>query len=294
MIIDLKYHIASLVAVFLALGIGIFIGSAMLGNDVNDVIVQQQNKMFENLKTDLDQMRKDNKSARDEIATYETSLSIGKQFEEQLLPIMISKKLVGKQVAIIETNNYGFHEDWINTLKSAGARVNSITTVLDGFNLKSENTRKEISTKLMLNDTSETAVSKEVAREIAIGVISAQNIENLHYFEQLGMIKTSGDYGVPVNTVIFVGGSQADLGQRCANLDLPMMNYFLAQSIPVYGVETSDVEYSYMNQYQKLKVSTIDNVDMTPGQLSLVMAVYGKPGNYGIKTTARQLMPAIP
>ena len=32
MIIDFRYHIASLVAVFLALGVGILIGGAILGN----------------------------------------------------------------------------------------------------------------------------------------------------------------------------------------------------------------------------------------------------------------------
>jgi len=72
-----------------------------------------------------------------------------------------------------------------------------------------------------------------------------------------------------------------------------MMNYFLERNVPVFGVETSDVAYSYMKEYQKLKVSTVDNIDMIPGQLSLVMSVYGKPGNYGIKTTARQLMPDV-
>ncbi len=294
MIINLKYHIASLVAVFLALGLGILVGSAVLGNDVNDVIVQQQNKMFEKLKSDLDQMRKDNKSAQEEIATYKSSLNISKQFEKQMLPLLVAKKLAGKQIVIIKTNNYGFHEDWINTLKIAGARIPSITTVLEGFDLENKETRQRIATKLMLANSSESAVGKEISRELGVGITSAQNVENLHYFEQLGLIKTAGDYGVPVNAVVFVGGSQADPGGRYLNLDLPLMNYFLAQNIPVYGVETSDVDYSYMKQYQKLNVSTVDNIDMIPGQLSLVMAVYGKPGNYGIKTTARQLMPVVP
>lgn len=294
MIIDFKYHIASLIAVFMALGIGILVGSAVLGNNVNDIIMKQQKQMVDDLNRNFDQVRKDNIAARDEIAAYKSSLNISKQFEERLLPTLVAGKLTGKRVAIIETNNYGFHEDWINTLKIAGARVNSITTVLEGFNLKDETVRKEITTKLMLNTNSEAALTKEVSKEIAVGIISAQNIENLHYFEQQGMIKTSGDYGVPVNAVIFVGGSQTDIGERSVNLDLPMMNYFLSQKIPVYGVETSDVAYSYMKQYQKLKVSTIDNVDMIPGQVSLVMAVYGKPGNYGVKTTAKQLWPVIP
>lgn len=294
MIIDIKYHIASLVAVFLALGIGILVGSAVLGNNVNDAIMKQQRQMVDDLNKNFDQMRKDNIAAQEEISNYKSSLNISKQFEEQLLPVLVDNKLNGKNVAIIETNNYGFHEDWINTLKMAGAKVTSITTVLDGFNLKNEGVRKEIAEKLAVSNNSETSLTKDVALEIAVAVTSAQNIEKLNYFEQRGMIKTSGDYGVPIDAVVFVGGSQTKLGDRCDNLDLPMMEYFLAQKLPVYGVESSDVGYSYMKQYQKLKVSTIDDIDMIPGQVSLVMAVYGKPGNYGIKTTAKELWPAIP
>jgi len=293
MIIDFKYHVASLVAVFLALGIGILVGSSFLGENVNEAIIQQQKQIVSNLNRDFEQMRQDHKVAQEEIEAYKSDLNISKQFEEQVLPALFSGKLAGKQIAVIETNSYDFHDDWIETLGMTGANVVSITTVLEGFDLSQEETRNSIKTKLMLKDASEAAVSQELAREIAEGIISAQNLENLHYFEQLGLIKNSGEYGVPINAVIFVGGSQEEVGERCANLDLPMMNYFLERNIPVFGVETSDVAYSYMKEYQKLKVSTVDNIDMIPGQLSLVMSVYGKPGNYGIKSTARQLMPEV-
>ncbi|MBU7007676.1 copper transporter [Phosphitispora fastidiosa] len=293
MIIDFKYHVASLVAVFLALGIGILVGSSFLGENVNEAIIQQQKQIVSNLNRDFEQMRQDHKVAQEEIEAYKSDLNISKQFEEQVLPTLFSGKLAEKQIAVIETNSYGFHDDWIENLGITGANVVSITAVLDGFDLSQEEIRNSIKTKLMLKDDSEGAVSQELAREIAEGIISAQNLENLHYFEQLGLIKNSGDYGVPIDAVIFVGGSQEEVGQRCANLDIPMMNYFLERNIPVFGVETSDVAYSYMKEYQKLKVSTVDNIDMIPGQLSLVMSVYGKPGNYGIKTTARQLMPEV-
>lgn len=294
MIIDLKYHIASLIAVFLALGIGILVGSAVLGDDVNDVIMQQQKQMVDDLNRNFDKIRKDNVVAQEEIAAYKTSLNISKQFEKQLLPSLVNGRLAGKHIAIVETGNYGFNNDWINTLGLAGAQVHSITTILDGFNLADQKVRQDIATKLMLGNKSEQDVTKEVCKEIAAGIITAQNIENLHYFEQLGLIKTLGDYGVPINAVIFAGGSQTGDGDRCTKLDIPLMNYFLSRKIPVYGVEASDVEYSYMKQYQKLKVSTIDNIDMIPGQVSLVMAVYGNPGNYGLKNTAKQLWPAFP
>ena len=294
MIIDMKYHIASLIAVFLALGLGILVGSAVLGSNVNDVIMNQQKQMVDDLNRNFEKMRKDNLLAQDEIANYKASLNVRKDFEKQILPLLVSDKLQGKQIAVIETSNYGTHEEWINTLKMAGATVTSITTVLEGFDLRNEDDRKEIATKLMLTDSTEPSVTEEISKEIAVCVMSAQNIENLHYFEQRGMIKTSGEYGVPLHAVILVGGSTVDMNDRQLNLDIPMMNYFLGQKIPVYGVETSDVTYSYMKNYQKLKVSTVDNIDMIPGQVSLVLAVYGKPGNYGIKSTARQSLPALP
>jgi outer membrane murein-binding lipoprotein Lpp len=294
MIIDIKYHIASLVAVFLALGIGVLIGSAVLGTNVNDIVMNQQKQIVDELNRKMDQIRKDNKAVQEEINHYKSALDISKEFETKTLPILVANKLYGRQVAIIETTNYGINDQWINTLKNSGAKVKSITAVQEGFSLKNEETRKGIAAKLMLSNTSEAAVTKEVANELAVALTSAQNPEKLHYFEQLGLIKTSGEYGVPVNAVIFVGGSQIDMGDRCANFDLPMISYFLSKNIPVYGVEPSNVVFSYMKQYQKLKMSTIDNIDMISGQVSLVMAVYGKPGNYGIKTSARQLMPAIP
>lgn len=44
--IDLKYHIASIVAVFLALGLGVIIGSTIVGDDL---LVDQQQKLIERL-----------------------------------------------------------------------------------------------------------------------------------------------------------------------------------------------------------------------------------------------------
>lgn len=294
MIIDIRYHIASLIAVFLALGIGILIGSAVLGNNVNEAIVQQQKQIVDNLQKDFDQMRQENQNAQDEIANYKTALTIHKQFEQSVVPALLQNKLKDKNIAIIETSSYGFHEEWINNIKLAGAKVISVTTVLEGFDLKNDETRKALATKLLLTDSSEASVSKEIAREIAGGIISAQNIENLQYLEQLGLIKFLGEYGTPVDAVIFVGGSQTEPNERLANLDLPMIKGFLSQKISVYGVETSDVAFSYMKEYQKLKVTTVDNIDQSAGQVSLIAAISGKPGNFGIKPTARQLMPLLP
>lgn len=292
MIIDIKYHIASLVAVFLALGIGILVGNnfSAIGNEI---LVQQQKQLIDRLERDFDKIRDENKKAQEAITDYKTSVSVHKQFEKQMIPSMVAGKLTGLNVAIIETSNYGFHEDWIKTMKLAGAQVNSITTVLGSADLANEQKRSQIATKLLLAEDKESEVTQAIAQEIGVAVLTGQNMENIEYLEGLGIIKKVGDYGVPVNAVIVVGGSQDEKLMRVKDLDIPLMNYFLNQNIPVYGVEHTDVEISYMKDYQKLKVSTIDNVDIVPGQIALIYAMSGHPGNYGIKPTAKELVPLI-
>ena len=48
--IDIRYHIASIVAVFLALGLGVLIGSTIVGDDL---LVDQQKKLLDRLKNSL-------------------------------------------------------------------------------------------------------------------------------------------------------------------------------------------------------------------------------------------------
>lgn len=294
MIIDYKYHIASIVAVFLALGIGILVGSSLIGHNVNDVIVQQQNRMYENLRRDLEKMKVDSRKAQEELNFYKDTLDVGNQFEQSVLPSLISNRLAGKKVAVIETDYSGLHGDWLEVLRKAGAEITSITTIPDKFRMEDKDIRESIATKLMINNFNEKTIVREVAKEVALGIISAQNMENLNYFEQHGLIKLSGSYGVKIDSMIIVGGSDRKDDFRCQNADIPIIKEFLSHNIPVSGVETSNVKYSYMEQYQKLKINTVDNIEMVPGQLSLIMTISGRDGNYGIKPTAKMLIPSIP
>ncbi|HZJ84339.1 MAG TPA: copper transporter, partial [Syntrophomonadaceae bacterium] len=51
---------------------------------------------------------------------------------------------------------------------------------------------------------------------------------------------------------------------------------------------------SYIGHYQNYNITTIDNVDLSPGQISLILAMEGEPGHYGIKDTAQKFMPSLP
>lgn len=288
MIIDYRYHIASLVAVFIALGIGILVGSAVLGNDV---IVERQKQLADRLEVQLEELREKNEAVQARANHLEIDNNIQKQFEKQVIPPLVAGKLNGKRLAIVETNSYGFRDDLVNTLTLAGATVQSVTTVLDGFELTGRKDR--LLTELNIKDTKDEDVVKMLAQETARGILTGEKQALLNTLAQVELLKLSGDYGVPVDGVIFIGGSQDEALVKTELVDFPMMDYFLQQKLPVFGVEETNVTYSYMKTYQKKRVSTVDNVETAPGQLALVMTIAGKPGHYGVKPTAKELLPPL-
>lgn len=288
MIIDLRYHIASLVAVFLALGVGIFIGSTILGNDT---IVRQQEQLTKRLESQLEELRQKTVATEARASKLENNNSIQEQFEKQLLPMLIQDKLSGVQVAIVVTSDYGLPEDLKSVLEMAGAKVDSVTTILNNFNDKER--KEKLKQNLDLPELSGEQLEEKLITEIAKGIATGGNQILINTLVEEGFLEVSGNYGTPLNAVVFLGGSQNSSMVRVKEIDLPMIDYFISKRIKVFGVEESEIVYSYMKEYQKKRIGTVDNIDTIPGQVALVESMSGKPGHYGIKPTAQKLLPSF-
>lgn len=287
MIMDFRYHIVTLVAVFLALGIGIIIGSALLGNDA---IVQQQKELTDRLEEQLEEMRSQNKAVQAKVEELEDNITVQQQFEKQVFPALVAGKLAGKSVAIIETNSYGMRDELLNSLEMAGAQVTSITTVLNG--LKLTNNKEEIINNLGLQGNDQ-EITKQLASLIVDGVLTGEQQAVINTLAQAETLKTVGEYGLPLHGIIIIGGSPDKALINTKLIDDTIISSFQERGIPVFGVEEVNVPFSYMKEYQKFGISTVDNIDTVPGQLALIYAMNGKPGNYGVKPTAQRLLPTI-
>jgi len=286
-IMDFRYHIVTLVAVFLALGIGIIIGSALLGNDA---IVQQQKELTDRLEGQLDEMRTQNKAVQAKVEELEGNIIVQQQFEKQIMPALVTGKLIGKSVAIVETNNYGMRDELLNSLEMAGAQVVSITTVLNG--LKLTNDKQEIINNLRLQSNDQ-EFTKQLVTQIVEGIITGERQAVINTLAQAETLKTIGEYGVSLDGIIIIGGSPDKSLINTKLVDDTIISLFLENGTPVFGVEEANIPFSYMKEYQKFGISTVDNIDTVPGQLALISAMNGKPGNYGVKPTAKRLLPSM-
>jgi hypothetical protein len=94
--IDLKYHIASIVAVFLALGLGVIIGSTIVGDDL---LVDQQQKLIERLEEQFYTL-KDRENELLEDNNYKEQLLYNyENYSQALLPAVVNGRLKDYKVA---------------------------------------------------------------------------------------------------------------------------------------------------------------------------------------------------
>jgi len=287
-IINLRYHIASLVSIFLALGLGILIGGIMLKSDF---LAARQKQITDRLEEQVGQLRQNNKAMLAQVNSLQAKSDLQKDFARQTLPFLVKGCLEGYKIALVETSSYGIPDDLIFALQSAGAKIQSITTVLKDFQDKPD--QEFLVGKMGVKKLNGNELSARIAGEIGRAIVAGDNMTFMKNLVETNMLKLTGEYGGALNAVIIVGGSRDSETLKTQTIDLSLIDYLLARKIPVYGVEETDVLYSCMKEYQKKRISTVDNIDTIPGQVALVLAMSGKPGNYGVKSTAQKIFPSL-
>ncbi|MDD3268263.1 MAG: copper transporter [Syntrophomonadaceae bacterium] len=290
--IDLRYHIASLVGIFLALGLGILIGSTIVGDNL---LVDQQKKMIDRLEQQFYSLRERENDLitvnnyKDQIiANYEN-------YSQTLLPPLVKEHLVDYKIALVVSGGSDVPAGMLNALSIAGAEVASKAVILANMSLDSPELLKRVRDFYKVeNDVSADVLRQYLAGSVALVITNKADPELINFLQANELIKFSGNNSIPLNGVIVLGGTNNVSSNFSASFDHALIGALASTEVKIFGVEKSDAVYSYMPEFQKNNISTIDNVNLSPGQISLVYAMEGEPGHYGIKTTAKQFMPSLP
>jgi len=91
LIVDSRYHAASLAAIFLALGLGIIIGSILVGEDFSRNVVVGQDELIRHLEEDYDKLKDETERNREEMAALQEALAYYQDFAEETLPGALAK-----------------------------------------------------------------------------------------------------------------------------------------------------------------------------------------------------------
>lgn len=290
--IDFRYHIASIVAVFLALGLGVLIGSTIVGDNL---LVDQQKKMIDRLEDQFYVLREreaelvNNNEYKDQIiGNYEN-------YSRAMLPPLVRDRLQGYKVAVVVCGDIDTPAGMLNALSIAGAEVASQTIVLSNMSFNDSDMRQKVKEFYNLDtDTGRDTLRKYISTSVANVILNSMDDGVKQFLQENNLVKFSGDNSVPVDGVILIGGANNIINYHTTSFDQSLIDFLTGEGIRVFGVETSKVNYSCIKDYQKNNISTIDNVDFSPGQISLVFAMEGEPGHYGVKPTAQKFMPSLP
>ncbi|WP_366924535.1 copper transporter [Metallumcola ferriviriculae] len=282
--IDFRYHITTLVAVFLALALGILVGTTMVSDQM---LVQQQKQMIDSLEIDFAALREQNRTSRQEMAVFKATTDNYSKFAHDIYPLLVSGRLQGIQAALIVTGS-GKVSDLAADLSLSGLEISPVITVPlpmekgDGEEEDTAVTKADISF----------SEAKILAKQLVEFAISGKVNDPLQAWQSRGIFEIHTPHNdTKPDIVLVVGGSETENPDWVKNFDIPLIRGFKEQEKIVVGTEYSQVGFSYMPYYQLEGISTVDNIDLVIGQTALTFLLEGRPGHYGIKPTAKALLP---
>ncbi|MFC0005494.1 copper transporter [Micromonospora siamensis] len=121
--INFRYHVVSLTAVFLALAIGLVVGTAALNGPVAD-----------SLKENVSALRKDNQQMRQSVNSLQKELDMEEDFAAEIAQTVLPGKLAGKRVLVLSLPSGRDHtEGVLKMLELANADVTGRIDLQDKF-----------------------------------------------------------------------------------------------------------------------------------------------------------------
>lgn len=314
--ISLRYHIVSLVAVFLALALGIVVGSTVLQEGTVSV-----------LRATSDQVREQSeRNSRENVALKQENSRL-QSFGATVLPDLVRGRLDGRSVVLVDTDKVdsGLRDGVRKVLEDAGAEVDGQITFADERLALGADADRTAAGRLLGVDAGDPEVLrgqlvKRLAERLANPAAIPQDdrqrasdmltgLQDADFLADLRLSRplAAGSDPFPRQGSIFVLLGPAATATTAVAPDAFLVP--LADQVSglaggaVAGGEAADVprETSWIlalrdNRAVSRRVSGIDSVDKVYGQLALVEALEDSlqqeaAGQYGVKDGASGLLP---
>ncbi len=278
-----RYHAVSLVAVFIALAIGILIGAEFGGDTLSSTRRDLEHSLFDNLR-----------EARDRADTLNGELGRSNELANRVYPVLVRDRLEGKRIGLLAIGELPGQVS--NSIEEAlgptGAHLVGVGVVREPVDVHalSGDLSKTRFAGLAHNPDALTAFGVGVGRQVVRGGTLIETVRG-HLFS-----RASGNFG-GLDGVIVVRIQPQRMGPKrtalAGQLEAGLMSGIVATKTPAVGVEVSDGEVSSVSFYQANDLSSVDDVDLVSGRLATVFALLGAEGSFGVKGSADRLLPDL-
>ena len=295
--IDFRYHIVSIVAVFLALGIGLLMGSGVLGDPLLD-----------NIRERARDVQAFNDRLKSDVVELEDELSVQRRFTETVEPMLVEGRLAGQDVVIVDVAAGDLPLDSLmDSLEDrAGATVAAIVTVTDDFGLGAEEDYEELRTIVGAVPGEPDELRADAARQLgtrlaalAGGKRSQRAITLVRSLEEAGFLDVAEEDEqdpIPEGAKFVVAASgDGEQPYPVEEMVAALAGGLTTTPVEAVGVETAGSEWGAAHAIREdgdlsTAIGSVDNVEKLSGRIALVMAldrIEGEePGHYGEKDDA--------
>ncbi len=302
--INFRFHLVSLIAVFLALGLGILVGSTV----VDQVIVDR-------LDSEIRTVRHESSDRNAENAKLKTQLSKDDDVLRRLGPYAVQNRLVGVPVAIVaETGvDSGVLKEIVTTLRAAGATVPGVVWLERGWRLDTDAQLTALDAGA--NVTGNAAAARRAALQLLARRLAAPMPAATRTSDVMESLRSAGfvsfseggraafdAFPVRASRALVVTGNDTKLDGTDAFGEL--VQAFQTAHTPTVAAEVYDDHGGALPVPQRgatlapvrgdrtlvKHVSTVDDAETIQGQVSAVIALQdlaeGTVGHYGYGTGA--------
>ena len=279
---DLRYHVASLAAVFLALVIGILVG---VGISDRGLVDKAQRGLLEQRVAKLEADLRDSRARADALAAQQRAT---RAFVEQTYPALVGNRLRGKRIALVFLGaaDGRLQASLEQAIRDAGAsgwvRVRALKLPIDVPRVDGVLASNSAFHRYV-GDARLPTLGRALAEELAAGgdaplwnalaeeIVAERSGNTTQRADGVIVARTAGrQYD---GTATFLEGFYKGL---------------IAAPVPVVGVETADAPRSSVGAFQRNGISSVDDVDQPMGRFAAVLLLAGaKAGHYGVKASAR-------
>lgn len=304
--ISFRYHVVTIVAVFLALALGLLAGSAFVQPRLVDQLKRQTQSQ---LRTIHDQ--------QSEIDGLRSDLGHLKGFTDNALVWLTKDRLLGTPIVILTQEGVpdGVVGEAQRSLSDAGADV--IATLSARSKLVSEDPAdvQQLAQiagqpEAVTQDVPEIA-ARALAERLSQGRRGSISEDVLHGLLAAGFLTAVGSQvsdatlnqigGAGQAVVIVSGGPQTDPVVPPAQFAVPLAEELGRLAVPVAAGQASDTAFSFVELLRAdggQEMVTVDDLDLSMGGAALVLGleqliVSGQGGAYGIGD-GTELLPPIP
>jgi hypothetical protein len=276
-VFDFRYHALSLVAVFLALMVGLLLGVA-IGDQ--GLVSGAERNLRQSLRAEV-------RNAQADADSKSKQLAEERRFQDAVYPLLVANRLGGKRIGLVGIG--GLSDSAIREVRDAlqgtGGQLAGVAVVHEPVpataveQIPGASSPPAAADYGKLGNALGTALLRggPQARALVRSLLESSS-GNLAGAQGVVVYRAPRNPGAPdeANTNGFESGLAAALAANAGQ---------------VVGAENTDTSPSQIRWYRANRLSSVDDLDRVAGKAAMVFVLAGANGAFGIKDTAQALLP---